>query len=242
MDPVQKAQVVFWRDTIVAVCAILVLWVAIKSAQHQGVDVGVIILTIVFLVVAGILISIIYRNLRDATRAESLRSQIITIKEEHATQVKARESELLRHKQQSRQAVENLQEKVSQAASRKAGYVTAGSLQVLARLADLMACGLSDLLGSAQALLGFIPDEVRFPLLNLIVKTQEEEWKWFHRCVWKVGRDFNTYEAALLIFAASLEPGVIESLPRNIEIDKLIEALHQQENTLTDYAASLLAE
>jgi hypothetical protein len=259
MEPSTKAQLEFWRDVIFIVCAMAALWVDIRHAEHLGTDVSMVTLTLFCLVVAGVLIWVAYRNLRDAHRAESLRAQIVSIREDHAAQLthqqkqgqeelrrqaKQADEQLDREVQLKEAAIRGLKEsekyctdlnwKIQQWEQASVIYSLAGNIERLLTRFEHMRSVAQD--GST------FKELLEHPLSNPLPTTVfvDQEDLSVRACIWRFQQDLRDHKDRLQIYPDNFKQKMsVLSMPSEIKAETVVATLRTHHQMLKDYAASL---
>ena len=162
MNPSTKAQFEVCRDFIVVIAAIVTVWVAIRDAEHRGSDMTPVVLAIVFTVASLVVMAIAYRNLHDIGRAESLRAQIATIKDECGTQTTKRDNDiraLMDENTSLRAQLKNRQSHVYAVARNRNLAETSAAFYLLANQAERQLTGI-----------------LKYLLINIDKETDAHEW------------------------------------------------------------------
>jgi hypothetical protein len=191
----------------------------------------------VTLLLWALLIAAIVLNRKEAHESKSARAKTLNVEYECATKIEQAKREVLK----ARSDLDDERKRLEREVSRKPGYIKGGAIKVLAKQAEGLRYGLIDLCDNVKYQLPSIPEEVCFPLSNSIMNTPEDQWKWFHRCVWRFQRDFTAHKSAVNFEVTDLSSPVIGmSVPSSVAVDTLIGALDTHHTLLLQRINRLL--
>lgn len=154
-------------------------YIDLQEWKAHGHDyMGLVLSILLFLVTYAVVIAAVWKNLKDAKRAESLRVQIVSIKDDHKTQTDHLNSQHLTQCQEIEAGLaESFKKQTDQqragwrqsAAKMMLDIPKATELRLIADGLDDLRHRLEDMLNVAKAT-GSVPDELEHPLSDIIYK------------------------------------------------------------------------